>query len=199
MMADMRDFPLREFCSRQELRDWLEGNHETASTFWLVCYKKHVADRYVPYGEIVEELLCFGWIDSRTRRLDDARTMYLVAPRKPGSTWSASNKKRVAKLEKTGRMTAAGRQTIEGAKQDGSWSYLDDIENLVVPDDLMTALRDNKVAQESFDAFNKSAKKVILLWIKTAKRSDTRAKRISETLRLASKGLKAAHPEAKGQ
>jgi uncharacterized protein YdeI (YjbR/CyaY-like superfamily) len=195
----MRDFPKREFCSRRELRDWLDANHASAGTLWLVSFKKHVSDRYVPYGDIVEELLCYGWIDTRTRRLDEDRTMYLVAPRKEGSSWSASNKKRVAKLEKTGRMTQAGRLKIDAAKRDGSWSYLDDIENLVIPDDLSDALRENKTAQREFDAFNKSAKKVILLWIKTAKRSDTRAKRVSETVRLAAEGVKAAHPEARGQ
>ena len=96
-------------------------------------------------------------------------------------------------------MTEAGREKINAARRDGSWSYLDDIENLVVPDDLASALEQNETARKAFDGFNKSAKKVILLWIKTAKRSDTRAKRVSETVRLAAKGLKAAHPEARGQ
>ncbi|MDJ0700857.1 MAG: YdeI/OmpD-associated family protein [Woeseiaceae bacterium] len=198
-MSDLTAFRKIEFRSRQELRDWLHANHAIADTFWLVSFKKHVTDSYIPYGEIVEELLCYGWIDSRTRRVDDDRTMLLVRPRKPGSTWSAANKKRVASLEKAGLMTEAGRKKIDAAKRDGSWSYLDDIENLVIPGDLSEALRENKVAQREFDGFNKSAKKVILLWIKTAKRSDTRAKRVSETVRLAAKGLKAAHPEARGQ
>ena len=96
-------------------------------------------------------------------------------------------------------MTSAGREKIDDAKRDGSWSFLDDVENLVVPDDLASALKKNKAAQREFDGFNKSSKKVILLWIKTAKRSDTRAKRVDETVRLAAKGIKAAHPEAKGQ
>lgn len=192
-------FPKREFRSRRDVRAWLEANHASADTCWLVSFKKHAGDRYVPYGDIVEELLCYGWIDTRTRRLDEDRTMLLVAPRKPGSTWSASNKKRVARLEKEGLMTPAGRQKIDAAKRDGSWSFLDDIENLVIPDDLSSALQENRAAQEAFDAFNDSAKKVILLWIKTAKRSETRAKRVSETVRLAAKGIKAAHPEARGQ
>ncbi len=193
------DFPKIEFRSRQQLRDWLDANHATASTFWLVSFKKHVTDHYVPYGDIVEELLCYGWIDSRTRRVDDDRTMLLVGPRKPGSTWSAANKHRVAKLEKAGLMTPAGRKLVDAAKADGAWSFLDDIENVVVPDDLVSALQKNKAAQREFDRFNKSAKKVILLWIKTAKRSETRAKRVHETVRLAAKGLKAAHPEARGK
>jgi uncharacterized protein YdeI (YjbR/CyaY-like superfamily) len=198
-MSGNRDFPKNVVCSRQELRDWLDANHKTHGTFWLVSFKQHVTGRHVPYGELVEELLCYGWIDTPTRRFDEDRTMLLVAPRKPGSTWSAANKKRVAKLEKTGLMTQAGHDTINTAKRDGSWSYLDDVENLVIPDDLSNALNGNEAAHKAFDAFNNSAKKVILLWIKTAKRSETRAKRVTETVRLAAKGLKAAHPEARGQ
>ena len=125
--------------------------------------------------------------------------MLLVGPRKPGSTWSALNKNRVAKLEKARLMTPAGCKPIDAAKRDGAWSFLDDIENVVIPDDLVSALQENKTAQREFDRFNRSAMKVILRWIKTAKRSDTRAKRVHETVRLAAKGLKAAHPEARGK
>ena len=198
-MNKLPDFPEREFRSRQELRGWLSANHASASTFWLVSYKKHVREHYVPYDEIVQDLLCFGWIDARTRRLDDDRTMLLVAPRKQGSTWSAANKKRVKRLADEGLMMPAGQARIDEAKEDGSWSYLDDIENLVIPDDLATAFKKNKSAQRQFDAFNDSAKKVILLWIKKAKREATRQARIRETVRLAAKGVKAAYPEAKGQ
>lgn len=198
-MNGLREFPKKIICSRQELRDWLHANHKISDTFWLVSFKKHVKERHVPYDAIVEELLCYGWIDTRTRRLDEDRTMLLVAPRKAGSSWSASNRKRVAKLEEMGLMTPAGREKIDAARRDGSWSYLDDVENLVVPEDLSRALEANKRARETFDAFSKSARKVILLWIKTAKRTETRAQRVSETVRLAAKGLKAAHPEARGR
>ena len=189
----------REFKSRKALRRWLAANHASASTFWLVTYKKHVPEYYIPYGEVVEDLLCYGWIDARTRRVDDDRTMLLVAPRKAGSTWSASNKKRVAKLVTAGLMTPAGNAKIDSAKKDGSWSFLDDVENLVVPDDLAEALNRNKRGKRNFEAFNASSKKVILLWIKTAKRDQTRKKRISETVRLAAENLRAAHPEATGR
>ena len=194
-----RDFPKIEFRSRQQLRDWLEANHATATTFWLVSYKKHVVENHVPYGDIVEELLCFGWIDTRTRRLDGDRTMLLVAPRKSGSTWSASNKQRVARLVKAGLMTLAGQKKIDEAQRDGSWSYLDDIENLIIPDDLAERLQRNKTARRNFESFNAASKKVILFWIKAAKREETRTRRVRETVRLAAKGVKAAHPEAKGR
>jgi len=198
-MGGPNDHPRLEFRSRAAIRAWLEANHAKETTFWLMTFKKHVGEYYVPYGEVVEELLCYGWVDSRTRRVDDDRTMLLVSPRKPGSTWSASNKRRVADLEKRGLMTPAGHAKIESARKDGSWHFLDDIENLIEPDDLARALDKNQRARQNFDSFSPSARKVILLWIKTAKRDETRARRVSETVRLATKKVKAAHPEAKGQ
>jgi len=198
-MSGAHDHPRLEFRSRKAIRAWLEANHAKGTTFWLVSYKKHVAEHYIPYGEIVEELLCYGWVDSRTRRVDDDRTMLLVSPRKPGSTWSASNKQRVADLEERGLMTPAGRAKVDQGKKDGSWTFLDDIEKLIEPDDLASALDSNQRARQNFDSFSPSARKVILLWIKTAKRGETRARRVSETVRLAAKSVKAAHPEAKGQ
>ena len=199
MATPVDKLPKREFRSRAELRRWLEGNHANAESFWLVTHKKHVAEHYIPYAQIVEELLCFGWIDARTRRLDEDRTMLLVAPRKPGSTWSAVNKKLVAKLMRAGLMDEAGQAKVAAAKRDGSWTYLDDIENLVIPPDLDSALESNPKARRNFDAFPKSARKVILLWIKTAKRDTTRRQRISETVRLAAINVRAAHPEARGR
>ena len=193
------DHPQIEFRSRRAIRDWLETNHASATSFWLVTWKKHVEKHYVPYDEIVEELLCFGWVDARTRRVDDDRTMLLVAPRKAGSTWSATNKRRVARLTRGGMMTPAGQAKIDAAKRDGSWTWLDDVEKLIEPDDLCEALNRNKRARKHFDAFPGSARKVILLWIKTAKRPQTRANRVAETVRLAAKNIKAAHPDARGQ
>jgi uncharacterized protein YdeI (YjbR/CyaY-like superfamily) len=114
-VSRLGELPKVEFRSGAALRRWLEANHATADSFWLVAFKKHVPARYVRYGDIVEELLCFGWIDARTRRLDEDRTMLLVAPRKPGSTWSASNKKRVKRLISEGLMTPAGQARIDEA------------------------------------------------------------------------------------
>lgn len=188
-----------EFKSRAKLRNWLQKNHQSADPFWLVSCKKHIPKYYIPYGEIVEELLCFAWIDSRTRRLDDDRTMLFVGPRKSGSTWSAANKERIEKLIENGLMQSPGLKSVESAKADGSWTFLDDIENLVIPIDLKTALARDPDAKTQFEGFNRAAKKVILLWLKNARRDATRQKRVSEIVRLAAKGIKAAHPEAKDQ
>ncbi|MEM7504403.1 MAG: YdeI/OmpD-associated family protein [Pseudomonadota bacterium] len=188
-----------EFTSRHELRRWLADNHRAAAAFWLVSYKKHRAEEYIAYGDIVEELLCFGWIDSRTRRLDDDRTMLLVSPRKGGSTWSAANKTRLKRLRKAGLLTSLAEAQIAEAKKDRSWYFLDDIEKLVVPADLQRALDRNPRARDHFSAFGAAAKKVILLWIKTAKRAQTREQRVREAVRLAAMNVKAAHPEARGR
>ena len=188
-----------QFESRDELRRWLTENHQTAAPFWLVSYKKHCVGEYIPYGAIVEELLCFGWIDSRTRRLDDDRTMLLVSPRKAGSTWSAANKTRLKRLRKAGLLTSLAEAQIAEAKKDRSWYFLDDIEKLVVPEDLQAALDRNRRARDHFMAFGAAARKVILLWIKTAKRAETREQRVREVVRLAAMNVKAAHPEARGR
>ncbi len=140
---------------------------------------------------MVEEALAFGWVDSKPGKLDDARTMLYFAPRKAGSGWSRPNKDRVERLIASGRMTASGLAKVEVAKKDGSWSVLDAVERLELPDDLITALDDHGSARENFEAFPRSVKRGILEWIVNAKRPETRAKRILETATLAVKNERA--------
>jgi uncharacterized protein YdeI (YjbR/CyaY-like superfamily) len=172
--------------SREEWRAWLSNNHSRPQGLWIVNWKKDSGHRPLSYEDIVEEAVCFGWIDSKTRRLDDRRTMLWVAPRKAGSGWSRPNKERVARLEDAGRMADPGRRVIEAARADGSWNLLDDVEDLVVPHDLAEAFAANPPAATEWESFPRSAKRGILEWIVQARRSDTRAKRIEETARLAS-------------
>lgn len=174
-----------EVQSRDALRAWLQANHTRTTGVWLVHHKK-ASPHYLPMGEIVEECLCFGWVDSLVRGKDDLRAMHWIAPRKPGSSWSRVNKDIVARAEAAGRMTDAGRALIEGAKADGSWARLDDVENLVVPDDLARAFSDR--ARANWDGFAPSARRGILEWILNAKRPETRAKRIAETAEMAKDG-----------
>lgn len=174
-----------EVKSRADLRAWLTANHEQGESIWLVTYKKAVADWYVEYDAVVEECLCFGWVDSLTRAKDDQRTMLLLAPRKEKSAWSASNKARVEKLMSTGLMEPPGLAKIEAAKKNGMWEFLDDVEALISPPDLVAALENYPDAKTHFDAFPRSPKRGILEWIKQAKKPETRAKRIEETARLA--------------
>jgi len=192
----MSEFERVQIESSAELRNWLEANQTRTEGIWLVIFKKHVPDKYVPWQAVVEEALCYGWIDSRTRRVDEDRTMYLLSPRRPGSPWSRRNKQTVEKLLAEGRMQPPGQALIEQAKQDGSWTIYDEIEELVIPDDLAAALAENEEAARHFRAFSHPSKKNILWWIKCAKRPETRRKRIAETVELAQHGLRADHPEA---
>ena len=177
--------------SRRVWRVWLEENHERQDGIWLVSFKKHCGDKYVSYDDIVEEALCFGWIDSVTRKLDEDRSMLWLSPRKPGSGWSKLNKERVERTIAAGLMTPAGLEKIEAAKKDGSWNALDAIEALEIPPDLDVALASYPSARQNFDAFPRSVKRGILEWIITAKRVQTRARRVEETARLAEDNIRA--------
>jgi len=179
-----------EVASRAELRAWLEANHRRPDSIWLVTFKSGDA-RYLPYGEIVEEALCFGWVDSLPRALDATRTMLRLSPRKPGSAWSKLNKDRVERMIAGGRMTAAGLRVVEAAKRSGTWSKLDDVEALEVPADLAAALLRHPGSQAAWDGFPRSVRRGILEWIAQAKRPETRAKRIDETAQKAARGERA--------
>jgi uncharacterized protein YdeI (YjbR/CyaY-like superfamily) len=172
-------------------RAWLEANHTRAEGVWLITYKKAAAKPTISYEESVEEALCFGWVDSKGNKLDDERTMLYFAPRKSGSGWSRPNKERVARLIAAGRMAPAGLAKIEAAQADGSWTLLDAVENLEVPDDLAAEFEKYPAARANFDVFPRSAKRALLEWIVQAKRPDTRAKRIAETARLAQENVRA--------
>jgi uncharacterized protein YdeI (YjbR/CyaY-like superfamily) len=168
--------------SRQEWREWLEKNHQSSIGVWLVYYKVKSRKPSIQYNEAVKEALCFGWIDSKVKSLDEERYMQIFTPRKPKSVWSKLNKQYIEELIEQGLMTLAGLEKIETAKQDGSWNKLDAIENLVIPIDLQKALEANEAAQQNFAAFSRTAKKNILFWIDSAKRPQTRLKRIEQTV-----------------
>ncbi|HZB78880.1 MAG TPA: YdeI/OmpD-associated family protein [Actinomycetota bacterium] len=180
-----------EVTARKQWREWLRSHHASSAGVWVTTYKKAAGERYVPYDDIAEEALAYGWIDSRRRSVDEERSQLLVTPRKPKSGWSRVNKERVERLEAAGLMTDAGREAIAVAKENGAWSALDDIENLVEPDDLRHALDADAQARRHWDAFPRSAKRATLDWIAAAKRDETRRRRVSETARLASQNVRA--------
>ncbi len=185
----MRIYKEIEVKSLNELRDWLEGNFELSQSHWLVTYKKG-SKNYIPYPDLVDELLCFGWIDGLVRKKDELRTMRLISPRKKGSLWSRVNKQKVQKLEKLGRMTEAGREKIAQAKKDESWFFLDDVEDLIIPEDLKEELARYPKAAGFFEQFPASVKKGVLHWIKAARRAETRERRIIEVAFLASENIR---------
>ena len=177
--------------SRQAWRDWLAAHHESHRSVWLVSWKKHTGRPAVGYDEAVTEALAFGWVDSKPAKLDDDRTMLYFSRRKRGSAWSRPNKLRVAALERDGLMAPAGQACVDAARRDGSWTRLDDVEDLVVPDDLTEAFDRHPGAAEQWAAFPRSARRGILEWITQAKRPETRRKRIEETASLARRGERA--------
>jgi uncharacterized protein YdeI (YjbR/CyaY-like superfamily) len=176
---------------RATWRDWLEQNHTTSPGVWLILNKKGRGGSQLSLRDAMDEAICFGWIDSREKGIDAERYMLTFTPRKVGSNWSKVNKGRIEELVEQGLMHPLGLAKIEAAKLDGSWSRLDAVEDLQAPPDLEAALAANDVARGYFNAFSNSSKKMVLMWIETAKRPETRAKRIAETVRLAEQNIKA--------
>lgn len=187
----MKDWPRIEVRSRGQLRAWLMKHHAQAGSIWLVTFRKSEGKLHVPAREVVEEALAFGWIDSLPRALDSWRTMRLLSPRRPGSSWSKVNKELVDVLTKRGDMHPSGLAKVTAAKADGSWSKLDAVETLAVPDDLARALAADHQAKENFGAFPPSTLRSILEWIENAKTAPTRERRIRETVEKARDNIRA--------
>ena len=163
---------------RQELRAWLSENHTTSPGIWLITFRKVTGKPRPVIGDVVEELLCFGWIDSKLVQIDEAQTMLLCTPRSPKSHWSRINKERVNRLTEQGLMQPRGLEAVTIAKANGNWDFLDAIDSLEEPADLAKALDSSAEARSHWDAFPASYRKNILYWILTAKRPETRAARI---------------------
>jgi uncharacterized protein YdeI (YjbR/CyaY-like superfamily) len=170
------------FCptGRQEWRQWLQENHSKKQSVWLIYYKMKAGKPTLSWSEAVDEALCFGWIDSKAVSIDDVSFKQFFCPRKPKSVWSKINKEKVRRLIDEGLMTPAGQRCIDLAKQNGYWTILDEVEDLVVPDDLMSAFAAKTGAKEFFDGLSPSVKKAALQWLVMAKRPETRAKRVEE-------------------
>ncbi len=191
MTRGLEHFDRVEVTDRAEWRDWLTVHHRQADSIWLVTYKAGASKPRVPYGDLVEEALAFGWVDSLPRKLDAERTMLLMSPRKPGSNWSAANKARVEAMTEAGLMHAFGLAQVAAARADGSWSALDSVERLEVPADLAAAFKARPGAQAAWDGFPRSVRRGVLEWIGNAKRPETRARRVAETADKAAKGERA--------
>ncbi|MBO6574060.1 MAG: YdeI/OmpD-associated family protein [Rhodothermales bacterium] len=166
--------------SRAEWRAWLLEHHARPDGLWLINHLKASGKPRLDMEDIVEEAVCFGWIDSLPRKLDDERTMLWLAPRKPGSNWSAINKARVDRMMQAGLMHPSGIAKVEAAREDGSWSALDAVEALVVPPDLQAAFDARPGAEGHWLAFPRWSRRAMLEWLVNAKRAATRERRITE-------------------
>jgi uncharacterized protein YdeI (YjbR/CyaY-like superfamily) len=175
-------------------RHWLVDNHGASNGVYLVSWRRATGRPSVPYEDAVEEALCVGWIDSTGRNIDDERSIQWFSPRRAKSAWARSNKERVARLTAAGLMLPAGLAAIEEAKRTGMWTLLDDVENLVVPDDLSAALASRPSARDNWDAFPPSARRAMLGWVVQAGRPETRAKRIDQIAEKAATNERAYPP-----
>jgi uncharacterized protein YdeI (YjbR/CyaY-like superfamily) len=177
--------------SKTAFRNWLIENHKTETNLWLIIYKKDSGVPSITYDQAVDEALCFGWIDSVINKRDDESFFQYFAPRKPKSSWSRVNKLKIEKLISEGLMTESGLKMVELAKQTGTWTALDDVENLINPPDLQEALDQKPLAKEYFNLFPRSVKRGILEWLMNAKQAETRLKRITEIVEKAERNERA--------
>jgi uncharacterized protein YdeI (YjbR/CyaY-like superfamily) len=176
--------------SRAAWRAWLQENHEEKQAVWLIYYKKKANQPSLSWSDAVDEALCFGWIDSTAKPIDEDTYKQFFTKRKPKSVWSKVNKEKIKRLTAEGLMTAAGLACIETAKQNGSWTILDEVEELIIPNDLEKAFEHHAGSKEFFLSLSKSAKKAMLHRIVIAKQQDTRQRRINEILEQVTLGLK---------
>jgi uncharacterized protein YdeI (YjbR/CyaY-like superfamily) len=196
-MAAGNEIPQVEVGNLTELRAWLEAHHASAGSVWLVTGTKSTGERYIAWPDLVDELLVWGWIDSLPRALDRLRTMHLISKRKAGSGWSAINRAKIERLSAEGRMMPAGLEAVARAKADGSWAALNAADPDHPPDDFSCALAAHPEAERFYARFPRSSRRAILEWITLAKSAETRARRISETVRLAAENRKANHPKGR--
>ena len=176
--------------NKQAWRQWLQKNHSAKQSIWVVMYKKDAGVPTITWSDAVDEAICFGWIDSTKRAIDHQQSIQYFCKRKPTSAWSKINKAKVERLISDGLMMQAGYNSIEIAKQNGSWTILDEVEELIIPKDLDKAFKAHRGSKDYFMSLSRSMKKMILQWVTMAKRPETRQNRIAEVATLAAQKLK---------
>jgi len=182
----------KNFETRDDWRKWLTDNHDRPEGIWLVYFKKHTKIPSVYHTEAVEEALCFGWIDSKIKSIDEQRYMQIFSPRNPKSIWSDVNKQRIEKMIHEGKLTSAGMKKVNDAKKFGQWdkSYGTRKTKVFLPDDLKNALLQNPLAWENFSNFPPSAQSTYIYWVSAAKRDETRKSRIDKVFEFSLKKIK---------
>jgi uncharacterized protein YdeI (YjbR/CyaY-like superfamily) len=186
-MIETDKFERVEVTAAAQLREWLWANHAQVESIWLVTYKKHVSDKYVSVEQILDEVVCFGWIDGIRCKLDEDRTMQLLGPRRAGH-WAKSYQERAARLEAAGRMQPAGLAAIAESKRLGLWDSMKDVDALVVPADMVAVFQGYPGSAERFAELAPSYRRNVLRWIKLAKTAPTRKRRIDQTVQATVQG-----------
>lgn len=186
---------IETFCptSRQHWRQWLQMHHETQQSIWLIYYKKGSSKPTISWSEAVDEALCFGWVDSQKKPIDEEKYRQLFSRRRANGTWSKINKDKILQLLDKGLMTKVGLECMEKAKHNGSWTILDAVETLKTPKDLEKEFKKHPGSKAFFNSLSKSARKSILQWLVLAKRPETRQKRMNEIAALAAQKRKPKH------
>jgi len=188
-MLKTENFKKVEIITQMQLRNWLKNNYSQKEGVWLVTFKKSEKEKYVSREEVLDELICFGWIDGIRRKLDNTRTMQLISPRRV-QHWAKTYKDRAAKLIEENKMHQSGLNSIKQGKESGLWNFMDDVDNLIIPEDLNIALNELEGAFDFFNNINDSSKRFVLRWIKLAKTEKTRNSRIEKITKLSSIGEK---------
>ncbi|MGD2085491.1 MAG: YdeI/OmpD-associated family protein [Candidatus Aminicenantes bacterium] len=187
----MKMFKTLHVSNREDWRQWLEKNHDKEKEVWLIFYKKRTGKPSIPYDDAVEEALCLGWIDSIIKRIDDEKYARKFTPRKPDSKWSELNKKRVKKMIREGQMTEVGLALIDAAKKSGKWGQdISHPKEFAIPPEVIQAISANKKAWENFNNLAPSYKKQYIGWITTAKKEETKERRLKEAVEILAQGKK---------
>lgn len=179
------------FPDRGEWRKWLEENHFLEKEVWVVIHKKKSGKKGLRYKEAVEEAICFGWIDSKMQSIDNNRFRQRFSPRRKNSMWSKNNKETAEKMIQAGKMTRLGFETINEAKRNGKWdaAYSSEMGS-TIPDDLTKALMKDKIAWKNFKKFSNSTKLQYIYWVRSAKKAETKKRRIDSVVRKAAQNIK---------
>jgi len=174
-----------------EWRNWLAVNTDKINCVWVRFFKKNSGVETITYSEALDEALCYGWIDGQVKKFDDKSWIQKFTPRRPKSMWSKKNREHVARLKKEGKMTLAGLKKIEEAKKDGRWqNAYDSPANMKIPQDFLKKLSRYKKAKAFFDSLNKTNLYAIAWRLQTAKKPETRKRRMETILQMMKEGKK---------
>lgn len=195
--AEYKGLPVVYPQSISEWRNWLEEFHNSAKSVWVLMFKKSTGISSITYNEALDEALCFGWIDSKSNKRDEQSFYQIFSPRNPKSNWSRVNKNKIAVLEEQGKMAPKGREMVELAKRTGTWTALDLVEDLFIPQEMQQLFSQFPNAKSHYEAFPRSVKRGILEWIYSSKTDGTKMKRIRTTVELAEQNIRANQYTAK--
>ena len=190
-MTKLNTIPVKEFKTAESFETWLQKNHDNSKGLWLKIFKKNSGEKTVSYAEAIDAALCYGWIDGQRKAYDEQAYLQKFCPRREKSIWSKINTGHVARLINEGRMRTSGLKAVEKAKTDGNWERAyDPPSKMTIPEDFLKELGKNKKAKAFFTGLNKSNLFSIGFRLQTAKKQETREKRIKEIIEKLANGEK---------